>query len=437
MAGGTWTVQNKVRPGVYINFQSEGGAVGSVSDRGIVTFPMLADWGTAREVIAVDAETKFEQVLGYPLSHPRMLLVREALKRAQQVLLYRVNEGTKAKVTAETFTATAKHGGVRGNDIKIVIQPNIDNANQFDIQTIVDGRVKDTQTVTDGTELTANDWVTFEATTLTATAGLSLAGGDNGTATNGDYSDYLTMIERHEFHTLALPSEDESLKGLVSAFVKRLRDQEGKKVQIVVANAAVADHEGIINVKNGVVLADGTRIEAAQATVWVAAATAGAGVNESLTYQAYDDAVDVTVRYTNSEVEAALKKGEFVFVHNKGRALVEQDINSLVTFTPEKTKAFSKNRVVRVLDSIANDLKQIFDSSYIGKVNNNQDGRNLFKSEIIQYLNQLQGIAAIQEFDPQQDVTVLAGNDSDAVYCELNVKPVDAVEKIYMKVSIR
>lgn len=168
---------------------------------------------------------------------------------------------------------------------------------------------------------------------------------------------------------------------------------------------------------------------AAQTTAWVAGATAGAANNESLTYKAYDDAVDVATRYTNSQIEAALRAGEFLFTPNNGRAVIEQDINTLTSFTPDKGRAFSKNRVIRVLDGIANDIKRIFETFYLGKVDNNPDGRMLLGQEIVTYLGNLQDNAAIQNFDSQGDMSVIQGKDVDSVYVELNIQPVDAVEK--------
>src|SRR5699024_7575693 len=119
-----------------------------------------------------------------------------------------------------------------------------------------------------------------------------------------------------DFNTMALPVNDEAVKVAGAAFIKRMREEEGKKCQLVVAGYK-ADNEAIINVKNGVVLADGTRIDAAQATAWVAAAEASAGVATSLTYKSYDGAVDVTQRYLNTDIIAALQAGEFVFTEKR------------------------------------------------------------------------------------------------------------------------
>ncbi|MGE5703545.1 MAG: phage tail sheath family protein [Clostridia bacterium] len=437
MAGGTWTTQNKVRPGVYINFESEPKPVGNVGERGVVTMALPLNWGESKQVITLQASSNLVDQLGYDRTAPEMLLICEVFKRARTLLLYRLNTGTKAAATQGDLVATAKYGGARGNDITLVIQPNLDDNTKFDVRTLLDGKAVDQQLVANVSELNANQWVAFSGTgSLTATAGLPLTGGTNGTVTNQDHTDYLAAIEVHDFQTLALPSSDSALKSLYTAFTKRQREEEGKKIQTVLAQYPLADSEGVISVKNGVVLADGTVLDAVQATAWVAGATAGAEINESLTYQAYDDAVDVQTRYTNTQVEEALKNGEFVFVPSKGRAIVEQDINTLKSFTPDKRKHFSKNRVIRVLDGIANDFKRIFEASYIGEVDNNADGRNLFRQECIAYLETLQGISAVQNVSAK-DVIVEAGNDSDSISVDVTVQPVDAIEKIYMKVQVK
>ncbi|MFS8534842.1 MAG: phage tail sheath family protein [Limnochordales bacterium] len=437
MAGGTWVSQNKIRPGVYINFRSAPAPVGTLGERGTVTMALPLSWGPSKQVIQIESGQDTRDLLGYDITAPELLLVREALKRARTLLLYRLNSGTQATATIGSLTVTAKYPGSRGNDITIVIQPNVDNETLMDVITMVDGREVDRQTVATAEELQANAWVTFAGSgALTETAGTVLTGGTDGEVTNGDHSDYLAEIEKWEFNTMALVSQDVTLKQLYEAFVRRLRDDEGRKIQVVMETYPGGDYEGVIKVKNGVILADGTALTAAQATAWFAGATAGAAINQSLTYQAYDGAVDANPRLTHTETVAALQAGEIVFTHMGGKAVVEQDINSFVSFTPEKREHFRKNRVIRVLDAIANDIKRIYEASYVGKVDNNADGRNLFKAEIISYLESLQAIGAIQNFDPQIDVAVEPGSASDAVLVTCYVQPVDAVEKIYMSVEV-
>lgn len=440
MAGGTWTAQNKVRPGVYINFKSEARAAGTLGERGIVSLPLQLSWGPAKQVIVIEAGEDTFDKLGYPITATQLLPVREALKRARTLLLYRLNAGTQATGSdGVNLTVTAKYGGVRGNDITIVISANVDDPGKFDVQTLVDGAEVDYQAAVQNVEdLEDNNWVTWSGSgPLTPSAGIPLTGGSDGEVTAQDYLDYLEAIEVHDFQTIGLTATDATTKGVFVSFAKRMREDEGKKIQVVMENYPIADYEGVISVKNGVVLADSMTLTAAQAVAWVAGATAGAAPNESLTYTAYDDAVDASPRYTNSQIIAALQNGEFVFTGIDGRAVVEQDINTLKTFTPDKSKAFSKNRVLRVLDGLGNDYMRVFSAYYIGKVPNNDDGRNLFKSECINITNQYQNIGAVQNFDPQTDIEVLPGADTDAVVVNQWVQPVDSIEKIYMTVTVR
>ncbi|MBD3917630.1 phage tail sheath family protein [Paenibacillus sp. PR3] len=438
MAGGVWTTQNKVRPGIYINFVNDGGSIGVMGERGTTSIALPLSWGPAKQLLRIEAGDNVKDLLGYDMASQQLLLVREALKRASTLLLYRLNVGTKASAVIGALTATAVHGGERGNDLSVIVQANIDDSTKFDVTTMLSGEAIETQTVSTVDELRSNQWVSFSGTgTLTATAGAALAGGSDGSVTNADHTDFLSALELEDFQTAALSATDNTLKGVYAAFARRLRESEGKKIQVVLENYPLADHEGVISVKNGVILSDGTRLTAAQATAWVAAATASAGVAESLTFQSYDDAADALPRYTNSQTIAALEAGEFVFTASNGQVIVEQDINSLTSFGGDKGKSFHKNRVVRVLDGIGNDMKRIFEQYYLGKVSNNADGRNMLKSEIITYLTSLQDSNAIQNFDPQTDITVQQGADSDSVTVEAGIQPVDSVEKIYMKVKVK
>lgn len=437
MAGGTYTTQNKIRPGVYINFVSEGQLPGTLGERGTASIALNLDWGAPKKMVTIVAGDNTQKTLGYDYTSSQMMLIREALKRAQKLIVYRLNDGEKSTVKAGVLTATARYGGIRGNQLTVTVEKNINNETLFDVTTLLDGTSVDKQTVSNAKELIANDYVVFSGEgALTATAGAPLVGGTSAAATNADHTAYLAELEALEFQTVGLISDEASLKSVYAAYIKRLRNTEGKKVQAVLANYPNADQEGVISVKNGVVLTDGTVLDAKKSVAWVTGATAGAAVNSSLTYTAYDDAVDVNGKLTHSETEAALQKGEFVFTTVNDRAVVEQDINTFVSYTPEKARHFAKNRVVRVLDSIGNDMKRIFESYFIGKVNNNNDGRSLFRSQCIAYLDDLQNIGAVQNFNAQTDITVTAGNEVDSIVVELNVQPVDSVEKVYMKVKV-
>ena len=233
---------------------------------------------------------------------------------------------------------------------------------------------------------------------------------------------------------IGYPGTVEDIKSLYAAFVKRLRDDEGKKI-VGVLYGYDGDNMGLINVKNGVVLTNGTTITGDKAVAWVTGASAGAEVNESLTNTAYDDAVDVDIKYTKSQFEAAIKAGEFVFYADYGKARVLTDINSLTTIGQNMSSDWVSNRVVRVMDGWANDVARIFGESYIGLVTNSDTGRQLFKADLVSLALQYQSIDAISNFK-SDDITVQQGDGKRDVAVDCALQPNDSMEKLYMTVVV-
>lgn len=344
--GGTWTSQNKILPGAYINFLTNAPLSITPGDRGIVVLLQEMSVGNAGEIYSITATDKSQ----YPedATDNDKLLVNEALKGAQTVIVYNLGQG---------------HTGI---------------------------------------------------------------------------TEALEKLKTEVFNTLCYPYdrvEYKSNKQEIATWVKAMRDDEGMKIQAVLANYD-GDYEGIINVVQGVKLVDGTELTPAQTTAWVAGVTAGANINQSNTGRKYVGAIDVIPRMTKSEMEEAIQAGKFIFkVDSAQNVTAVYDINSLTTITPEKGKAFTKNRVIRVLDGINNDIVEIFESNYVGKVNNNDDGRSLLRATLIEYFNELQRLNAIQNFVPE-DVTVSPGADIDAVVIDCYIQPVDSVEKIYITVNL-
>lgn len=441
IGGGTFTVQNKILPGAYINFVSLG-SVARMGTRGVAALALELNWGPEDKVFSMYAEDfnkSAQTVFGYDPTAAEILLVREALKRARTLLIYRVNSGGQ-KATAEIggMTVTAVWGGTRGNDISVAILTNADDATKVDVVTYLDGQVMDSQTVvkeSGSAGLKANDFVTFGvAESLEVAVATKLTGGENAEVNGAAHTKALNGFEVETFNVIGYPGTDEQTKSLYAAFVKRLRDDEGKKVVGVLHNYK-GDNIGLINVKNGVVLTDGTTITGDKAVAWVTGASAGAEVNESLTNTAYDDAVDVDIKYTKSQFEAAIQAGEFVFYADYGTARVLTDINSLTTFGGGVSEDWTSNRVIRVLDGWANDVARIFGDSYIGRVTNSDTGRQLFKADLVSLALQYQAIDAISDF-ASEDITIQQGQGKRDVAVDSALKPNDSMEKLYMTVVV-
>ena len=131
-----------------------------------------------------------------------------------------------------------------------------------------------------------------------------------------------------------------------------------------------------------------------------------------------------------------MQEGKFVLSTNQdGNIKVEKDINALHTFTAERSYTFSKNRVIRTLDEIGTSVCSIWENTYLGKVSNNDAGRTLFKSSIINYLTELQNLGAIQNFESDK-VEVIAGGDIDSVIANVAIQPVDSMEILYMTINV-
>ncbi|MBB6600714.1 phage tail sheath family protein [Bacillus pumilus] len=448
MNGGTFTPgTEKKRPGIYFNFKTTAQQRITLGDRGTVALPITMSWGEPKTFISISGIEDLNKKVGLNIDDKSLLLFREAKKKAQTVLLYRLNEGEPAKAQiSENFNVLANYGGQKGNEVTIQVTENVLDSSKRDVVTYVGTDIVDKQVVTDVKELKQNKYVSFSGEgEVTITAGVTLSGGKNGVPSVADYTAFLEKAETEYFDVIALPNNtSEQLKATFVAFIKRLRDDQGRKVQGVVANYA-ADHEGIINVTSGVLLEDGTEITPAKATAWVAGASAGANFNQSLTFVEYEGAVDTLERLDNDQVEYRLSQGEFLFTFDaRDRSVsVEKDINSLTSYTTEKNKTFGKNKIIRVLDAINNDLtRELKDLIKLRKANGNDipasdDGLQLVKTLITQYLTQLQDGSGITGFDSETDIVIALNEDRDGFLIDLAVQPVDAAEKFYFNVEVK
>lgn len=346
---GTWTSQNKVLPGPYLNFLTNAPLSIALGDRGTVVLLLEMSVGIVGEMYVITGT----DVSQYPAlaTATDKLLVNEALKGAQTVIIY--NLGTVAGDATVITTALA---ALKTADFNVLVYP-------------YDGTPHDTN------------------------------------------------------------------KPTIATWIKAMVNDEGVSIQGVLANY-VADSEFVINVTHGVELTDGTILSAAQATAWVGGVTAGANIYQSNTSKKYIGAIDVSPRMTKTEMEAAVTAGEFIFkVDTAQNVTAVYDINSLTTITVAKGAQFKKNRVIRTIQGINNDITEIFEANYIGKTNNNADGRSLLRASLIEYFNELQKLSAIQNFTAA-DVIVSAGTALDAVIVDCYIQPVDSIEKIYITVNL-
>lgn len=535
MAGGTWIDQNKVRPGIYINYKSAPASLSVMGERGVVAIARQLDWCEKGRFYTIEDPSDCAQ-LGYSITDDAMLFVRQILlgsnrtSGATKILIWSLSEisqshaegtsgalkaiavengesgneltveitangghfdvvtkrgttildtqtlcdtvgdiehneyldfspaegatsssaltaGTitlsgaksviaKASATIGNLTATALYDGTYGNRLSLAVTAGADS--DFIVQILLDGQVVDSQTVTAISQLVATPYCTFSGTgsPTSQASPQKFTGGSNGAVAPTAYSDFMTALELEKFDVVIYDGTNAVTKGAYIDFVKRLSNKEGVKCQAVVSDATAPDTECVINVyPHSVTLTDGTTLTPEQLTWWVGGASAGANVFESLTYAAYPDAVTINPVLTSSEQEDAIEAGKFALIAQFDKIQVLTDINSFTTFAVEKGKAFRKNRVIRTVFGLCNDIYKTFAQYYIGAVHNDEEGRKSLKAEILNLMNRYQGNRALQNVEAD-DVTVNKGVDSDAVVIEIYCQPVDSIEKIYINITI-
>ena len=432
LGGGTFVTQNKVLAGSYINFVSAANASAVLSDRGIATIALDMDWGATGEVVEVTREEFYSNSLkyfGYPYDHDKMKGLRDLFKNIKTLYVYRLNGANGAK--AMNVYAEAKYSGVRGNDLKVSFKPSVDNPSFVDVKTSFDGVVVDVQTVKTRDELKDNDYIVWGGFELSSgmDTGETLDGGTNGKIENAAHQAYHDAIQAYSFNAMGVMTNDESVKKLYVAFAKRMRDEVGMKFQLVLHNHA-ADYEGVVNVKNTV---QGTQTDAL--VYWVTGAIAGCEVNKSNLNKVYDGEFTVNANYTQTQLTQAIKDGEFT-VHRVGHDIrVLDDINSLVTVTPEKDEIFKDNQTIRVIDQIANDIAVLFNEKYLGVVPNDAAGRTSLWADIVKHHEELEAIRAIENFN-EEDIVIAQGNSKKSVVVTDAVEPVNVMGMLYMTVTV-
>lgn len=429
LGGGIWTSQNKILPGTYQNFVSAKVTGIGACDRGVCAIPFTGDWGESNKVLEVtkdDFERYARTMFGYEYTHEKLTDIREVFRNAKKAYLYRMDKGG---VKAENNYATAKYTGTRGNNIVIKIAANIEAPSKFDVSTLLDGIRVDKQTVANIKDLKPNDFVEFKTEeTLKAEAGVPLANGANGTTVTGtEQQAFLDAIEPYAFNTLGCVSEDETTKKLYIEYTKRMRNEVGKKFQVVVHNYPEADDEAVLSVKNNI---------KADLVYWMTGRSAACKPSEDNTNKVYDGEKEINLDFTQFELENCITNGELVF-HRVGKeARILSDINTLTTYTEDKGEVFSSNQTIRIIDALSEEVADIFNTKYMGGIGNEEDGRVSLWSDILDLLRKKENEKAIENVLPE-DVIVEKGKDKNSVLLTYGIEVIGTMKKLYVQSNVK
>lgn len=466
----SWKTQNKRRPGAYINVVGKGkGNTGADIGRTLLPVSTQLNWG-AKGIIKLNSDSNFKALLGHDINDSELQTLHEVLKGANTVLLLNNNDGQAASAndTKLPWEFTAVYPGTKGNDLHVSVEKT---DNKVTVTTLFGTKVVDQQIVdvtkpgnlfdNEYIKVKVNEGITRSASddedtkpkgkaasnslvrsskleSLTTDVTVDLTGGITVPVQIADVLNDALETEDYDVATTAgFPVDSPLHKQLVDE-IKHLRDDNDIKVRgVVPVTTDKVNYEGISTVANGVVLGDGTELDATVAAGYFAGVSSSADASKALTYVEYPDAISAYPKFSNDKTIDALEKGQIVFTTKRNETVViEQDINSLTKVTEEKPVFFSKNRVVRTMDTIATRIKRTFEDMFIGKITNDSTGRDLFKANVVSYLQGLSDTGVINSFD-EGDVTVEEGNERDAILVNFAITPLDSMEKMYMTMVVQ
>lgn len=455
LGGGTFTTQNKILPGSYINVVSTASAGSTLSERGTaaIAIPLAYSPEGVFEVTNEILMKKSYEYFMCSYDDASLAPIREALLHANKVLVYNLADNSTAAEAADL--ATARYKGSLGNNIHIEISEDPDDDSGYIVYTLVNNKIVDSQKASadafPSEELTDNDYVTWSKQTSKTLTNLLESGdiknfsGGTSAMQSGTLSHQaaLNAFEPYSFNTLAVSQEtpttfssgsstasSTAVASMVTSYTKNARDSYGKKFQAVVYNYG-ANYEGVVNVVTAVT--DTTYPSGL--IFWVAGLLAGCALNRSALNTIYDGEYTPVITETQSTLEEYIEAGKFALHKVGDDARVLKDVNSLTTTTEDKGEIFKSNQTIRVVDQIANDIANTFNTGYLGAVQNSDTGRALLKADIVEHHKELNSMNAIEGFTAS-DITVEQGEEKGAVVVTDAVTIVGTMEKLYMTVYV-
>lgn len=470
------------RPNVYINFESAPVPRPVYSADGVVFHIGVADWGPVGETVDIISPVQVDRYLGTDVNNVTRRGVLDALAvSARSVLFHRIASGAAAEATRDlndtdaTPTAalrvTAKYPGAFGNTLKAEVVTNIVNTSLKDLN-IYEGTLRrETFTGATNTDILADFAakgsalvdLTIQgagARALAAVTATALTGGDSGTVVvASDYTDALEAASDARFRTLTVDTFDTAIQASIRTWIVDQRAGGNRFTAVLGANPAATfaelvtqaealDSEGVVFVVNG--FTRGTIERPPVAAALTVAAAQAVEDTQSLTRYVIPEATVISRRFSPTEFRVGLEKG-FLFLSTDGeKVFIEQGLNTLQVESQVSPKSvdWRKIRYVAIQDELVDRVGVYLGDNYIGKVSNDERGRQEAVNQVQVILDAMAQERLLQTgviTNPDgttSDVTPKAYLDarfistSDRVYVAVSGKAADAIEKFFLTVVI-
>lgn len=471
MAGGYDPNNPPIRAGFYSRIQAAAEAAATGGDGGIVAVPIVGNWGPVAEFNRVANQTEYEALYSTTDNDDHFFMVGaftgngEVGNGAQELLVYRLDLAGAATAEKDfenddsdpAINIAAKHQGTRGNDITITFRDDPTDGGNDQMLVYVDGGLVETYTYVEDDlaslvdDANANsEWVSLtlliDGVVMTFVTGIALddTAGANGTAVLSDYTDALSLFEAEAFNILAIPDmTDASILAALRTFCED-QNANARRFMIVTGGGSESvstaltrsalsdDNENVVNMgHNEFIDPNGAARLSSEMVGYVCGMIAGAGAKRSITFDRLPSGFNLSVSPTLDDINAAITGGLLIFSKDANGVKVEKGITTFTDATdPNKPLAdFSKIKSVRTIHQIENDLTEVTELEWIGKVVNNDKTRDGYVGMVLSYLRRLEDENILKpgstvRLDDTQD------NTGDTLYPIYGISIAQAIERV-------
>ena len=258
-----------------------------------------------------------------------------------------------------------------------------------------------------------------------------LAGGVDGAA--GGAID-LSPVEDEYFNVVVTDDQSPEMRQQISAWIADRCDKRGRYARclFVDKNALPDSAPDNMYLSLCVNTVDGDETLTAFA---LACVEAGASWNESTTMSTFglDGALDEAL--SDDDLETAIESGIMAIMKRIDGALcICKDINTRAKNSSIPAQ-LGKNRAVRLVETLRNTLRSLWETQYAGKVHNDETGRLLWKSKVCEVLNEFVAGHGIEQYE-SDDIIVAAGEKSDEVIMTIPLQFIDSAELVYVNLIL-
>ncbi len=271
----------------------------------------------------------------------------------------------------------------------------------------------------------------FEDSEIGSVSDVRLSGGADGA---GGGAIDLSPVEDEYFNVVVTDDQSPEMRQQISAWIADRCDKRGRYARcLFVDKNALPDSAPdnmylslCVNTVNG---------DASLTAYALACVEAGASWNESTTMSTFglDGALDEAL--SDDDLETAIESGIMAIMKRIDGALcICKDINTRAKNSSIPAQ-LGKNRAVRLVETLRNTLRSLWETQYAGKVHNDETGRLLWKSKVCEVLNEFVAGHGIEQYE-SDDIVVAAGEKSDEVIMTIPLQFIDSAELVYVNLIL-